>query len=205
VQVALTVELLLMTALRRANIAGLHLDQHLRWTRTPRATTVHLVLDGHEVKTGQDLAFQLPAETIDLLDIYLHDYRPVLTGPDNRFLFPGRGTGPKAAHRLGEQVRDHVYTQTGIRGANMHVYRHIAVKLMLDTSPTNYESPRQLLGHGSTATTMQYYAEHTRSSHIRRYDDLILTERQRAITLPPGPRQRPRPTSASRRRSESPA
>jgi hypothetical protein len=52
---------------------------------------------------------------------------------------------------------------------------------------------------------MQYYAEQNRAAHIRRYDDLILMERQRATTLPPGPRKRQRSTPMARRRSETPA
>jgi integrase len=201
-QVALAVELLLMTGLRRANLAGLHLEQHLRWTCSPRGNTVHLVLEGHEVKNGQALAFPLPVESTHLLEMYVRDYRPALTGPDNPFLFPGRGTGAKAAHRLSEQIRDHVYTQTGLR-VTTHSFRHIGVKLMLESAPTNYESPRQFLGHRSIATTVQHYAGEERAAHIRRYDALI--ESQRTAAKPLDLRSRERSTSASRRRSKTPA
>jgi integrase len=132
----------------------------------------------------------------------VRDYRPALTGPDNPFLFPGRGTGAKAAHRLSEQIRDHVYTQTGLR-VTTHSFRHIGVKLMLESAPTNYESPRQFLGHRSIATTVQHYAGEERAAHIRRYDALI--ESQRTAEKPLSIRPRKRSIPASRRRSETPA
>jgi integrase len=95
-----------------------------------------------------------------------------------------------------------VYVQTGLK-ITTQSFRHIDVKLMLEANPTNYEGPRQFLGHTSVATTTTYYAGEERSSHIRLFNGLI--EKARATAVPLNPRSRPRSTSASRRRSESPA
>lgn len=64
------------------------------------------MLEAHEVKNGQELAFELPPSSARLLDLYVREYRPRLMGPDNRFLFPGKGAGHKALHRLSEQTAD---------------------------------------------------------------------------------------------------
>jgi integrase len=204
VQIALSVELLLMTGIRRANLAGIHIEHHLRWTRSPRGNTVHLVFDEHETKTGIALAYELPQVSVSLLEVYLRDYRPVLTGPENRFLFPGRGTGAKAAHRLSEQIRDQVYEQTGLK-VTTHSFRHLDVKLMLEENPTNYERPRQFLGHRSVATTATYYAGEERAAHVKLYDNLV--ERQRTPMVPtslrkPKPKRLP---AVARRQPESQA
>jgi integrase len=172
IQTAVAVEILLMTAIRRTNLATLTLDRHLRRTRSPAGDTVHIVLGGHEVKNGQELAFELPPASARLLDTYLREYRPRLTGPDNRSLFPGRDTGHKVPHRLSEQISAHVRRETGLT-VTAHSFRHIAAKLTLLHNPTNYEATRQLLGHRNMTTTVTHYAGEERAAHVRRYDALV--------------------------------
>ncbi|WP_188260229.1 site-specific integrase [Azospirillum tabaci] len=178
VQTAVAVELLLMTAIRRANLATLCLDRHLRWTRSPIGDTVHIVLEAHEVKNGQDLAFELPPASTRLLNLYLREYRPQLTEPDNRYLFPGKGAGHKALHRLSEQISTQVHKETGLT-VTAHSFRHIAAKLNLQHDPTNYEGTRQLLGHRNITTTVTHYAGEERAANIRRYDRLVEDLRSR--------------------------
>ena len=180
VQTALAVELLTMTAIRRTNLASLHLDRHLRWTRSPLATTVHLLLPAHEVKNEIDLAFELPAETVKLLEVYLQEYRPFLTTEANRHLFPGTGTRFKKPARLSRQISDHIHAETGLT-ITAHQFRHLAAKLTLEANPVNYEGARQLLGHSSLETTVQHYAGEERAAHVRLYDELILRQREAAV------------------------
>lgn len=154
-QIALTVELLTMPAIRRGNLVALNIDRHLRRTRSAFGDTVHLIIDGDEVKNGQDLAFELPADTVRLLDLYPRDHHPRLTTPGDRFLFPGRGGGAKAAYRLSEQIKASVHKETGLV-VTTHSFRHIAVELTLEVNPTNHEGARQLLGHTSVKTAVQH-------------------------------------------------
>jgi integrase len=184
VQSALATEVLIKTAIRRANLASIHLDRHLRFIRTRHTTTVHLVFEGHEVKNGQDLAFELSGETVRLLQAYLDDYRPTLVTGDNRFLFPGRGSTPKAAHRLSSQLTKHVYDRTGIT-LTAHSFRHIAAKLLLEDNAVNYEGARQLLGHTSLKTTTEFYCGEERAAHLRRYDAIVERQRGGGVGEPP--------------------
>ena len=76
VQVALAVALLLMMPVRASNLVGLHLDRHIQRTRAGNKGIVHIVIPGHEVKNGRDLEYELPGETVRLLDLYLRVFRP---------------------------------------------------------------------------------------------------------------------------------
>jgi integrase len=185
VQTAVAVEILIKTAIRRANLAAIDLDRHLRWTRTRKSITAHLVFDGPEVKNGKDLAFELSGETVVLLRTYLDDYRPVLIDGPNRYLFPGKGPEHKVAHRLSSQIARHVHQRTGIT-LTAHSFRHIAAKLTLEDNIVNYEGARQLLGHSSLRTTTEYYCGEERLAHLRRYDALVERQREDASGGTPG-------------------
>ena len=73
VQIALAVELLIVTLLRIGNIARINLDRNLSWTRGARRGLVHLVIPAEETKTGEPLEFELPGETAEFLTVNLND------------------------------------------------------------------------------------------------------------------------------------
>lgn len=178
VQIALAVGLLLMMPVRAANLVGLHLDSHIQRSRSGKNGVVHIVIRGFEVKNGEDLEFEIPAEIVRLLDLYLKDFRPRLTNHENRWLFPGRNPDShKAIMTMGEQVRARVFKSTGLR-VNLHLFRHIGAKLYLDQNPGGYEVVRRLLGHRSSETTIRFYAGMEGKSASRHYDDVILQLRQ---------------------------
>ena len=174
VQVALAVAILLMMPVRAANLVGLHLDRHLQRTRAGKKGVVHIVIPGHEVKNGEELEFELPAELVRLLDLYLRDFHPRLTDEPSHWLFPGREPGQhKAIMTLGQQVTRQVFKTTGLR-VNLHLFRHISAKLYLDRVPGGYEVVRRLLGHRTSETTIRFYAGMESKSASRHYDDVIL-------------------------------
>ena len=178
VQIALAVGILTMMPVRAANLVGLHLDRHIQRTRAGKNGVVHIVIPGHEVKNGEDLEFELPGEVVELLDLYLRNFRPRLTDDDNRWLFPGREPGShKAIMTMGEQVRVRVFEGTGLH-VNLHLFRHICAKLYLDCMPGNYEVVRRLLGHRSSETTIRFYAGMESKSASRHYDKVILQLRK---------------------------
>jgi integrase len=178
VETAVAVEVLIKTAIRRGNLASIHLDQHLRWIRTRNGVSAHLVFPEHEVKNGKNLAFELSGETARLLQIYLDVYRPKLVNGANRFLFPGRESSHKVDHRLSSQITKDVHARTGLF-VTPHIFRHLMAKLILADNLANQEGARQSLGHRSVKTTIEFYCEEQRAVHLRHYDDLI--ERQRDI------------------------
>jgi integrase len=183
VQIALVIELLLMAPIRRRNLVGLNLERHISWTRSGRAGVAHLVIPGEEVKNGEPLEMELPAESSSLLRLYLNDYRPRLLAGPSPWLLPGRTRhAPKAADVLANQVSETVRERIGLE-VNFHLFRHIAAKLFLDARPGQYEVVRRLLGHKRIETTVAFYAGAETAAAVRHYDNHILERRQRPAPL----------------------
>jgi hypothetical protein len=169
---ALAVEIELMVPIRIQNLAGLHLDRHLLWNRGASADTLHILIPGEEVKNGQNLMFQLPASTIRLLQFYLDRCRPLLCGPENRFLFPGRGAAAKLPGNFGKQVVGRLKRDLGIE-MHMHLFRHLAGKLVLNSPHGSYELVRQLLGNRSMEVILGNYTGEEVQDNLRRYGEMI--------------------------------
>ena len=172
VQIALAVELLLMMPVRAENLVNLNLDRHIQRSRAGKNGVVHVVIPGTEVKNDEDLEFELPEDTVELLDLYLSAYHPRLTGGSSPWLFPG-ANGPKTVNTLGEQIKAHVFNATGLE-INLHLFRHIAAKLHLDRNPGAYEVVRRVLGHRSIDTTPRFYAGLETAAAGRHFDQEIL-------------------------------
>jgi integrase len=177
VQIALAVEILLIAPIRRENLAAIHIDRHLSWTRGGRRGTVHLVIPGEETKNGEPLEFELSAETARLLTAYLEDYRPRLTGDEAGWLFPGKGVRHKTAGALASQIKRSVHAGTGLV-MNAHLFRHLAAKLSLDDHPGGYEVVRRVLGHRSLQTTVNAYCGTETAAATRHFDNTILKLRE---------------------------
>jgi hypothetical protein len=169
---ALAVEIELMVPIRIQNLAGLHLDRHLLWNRGASADTLHILIPGEEVKNGQNLMFQLPVLTIRLLRFYLDRCRPLLCGPENRYLFPGRGAAAKLPANFGKQVVGRLQRDLGIE-MHMHLFRHLAGKLVLNSPHGSYELVRQLLGNRSMEVILGNYTGEEVQDNLRRYGEMI--------------------------------
>jgi integrase len=184
VQVALAVQLLLMMPVRAENLANLNLERHIQRTRSGKNGVVHIVIPGEEVKNDEDLEFELPKDTVQLLDLYLRNFHPRLSNTPSPWLFPGGKDGErKTVNTLGEQIKAHVFKATGL-DVNMHLFRHIAAKLYLDRNPGGYEVVRRLLGHRSIETTTRFYAGMENKATSRHYDREILNLRDELRTNP---------------------
>jgi integrase len=180
VQIALAVELLLMAPIRAENLVGIDIERHIQRSRTGKSGIVHLVIPGPEVKNGEDLEFELPTETVELLDLYLRDFHPRLVPGPCSLLFPGKHDKHKSRELFGDQVSRHVFKATGL-SVNLHLFRHIAAKLYLDRNPGGYEVMRRLLGHRAMETTIRFYAGMENAAAGRHFDDVILNIRQAAL------------------------
>jgi site-specific recombinase XerD len=139
-----------------------------------------LVIPAEEVKNGQMLEFELPAESTRLLKLYVKDYRPRLTTSANSWLFPGRGDACKTPAVLGRQISDVVFAETGLL-IHPHLFRHIAAKLFLDQHPGQYEVMRRVLNHRAMHTTVNFYAGGESISAARHFDNAILKSRRDSL------------------------
>ena len=168
-QMALAVDLLLVTLMRASNLTGLDLERHFvgggdgQWIRIP----------GEEVKTRRPLEFPLPKRTRALLDIYLRDYRPLLVTTPTTALFPGQKGGGRQSGGFGQQISRAIKHGIGLT-INPHLFRHIAAKLYLDGHPGAYEVVRRMLGHSSLSVTTEFYTGLETESAFRQYHNDVL-------------------------------
>jgi len=182
-QIALAVEILTMAPIRAANLVGIEVDRHIVRSRQGRKGIVHLVIPGTETKNGEPLEFELPPETVRLLDLYLERFHPILTDMRSCYLFPGATEGPKGRELLGDQISKRVFKATGLR-VNLHLFRHIAAKLYLDRHPGGYEVVRRLLGHKTMDSTVRFYAGLETAAAGKHFDETILKLRDKAREMP---------------------
>jgi integrase len=174
IQTALAIELLLNAPVRVQNLASIDLDRHRLEVGSRGNRTVHLHFPAAEVKTATAVEFPLMKESVELLEIYVAEFWPLLSAGPNRHLFPG-----KLAHRhkgngaLSSQIKElvHAYTRLDMPA---HRFRHAAAKIYLDRHPGEYEVIRQLLGHKDIKTTIAFYAGAESASAARHYAQTIL-------------------------------
>ena len=157
-------------------------------TGTGRGATVHLLIPGTETKGKAPYQIQLPAETVALLATYQARYHPRLCGAhlgkgSSPWLFPNPAGTRRSTVAFARSVCDFVGHGTGI-DMNIHLFRHVAVKLHLSAHPEDIETARRLLAHKDTATTLRFYTEMKNEAAFRRYEQ-VLDE----LRHPPGPKQ----------------
>jgi integrase len=156
-QITVAVAILTVAPVRIGNLAATKLDQHLFRVGGPKGL-FWLRYEPHEVKNHVDLEFTFDAELTALVTEYIEVHRPVLLRASNeRWLFPGVNNGRfKAPHLLSAQIRNVVEKRTGLR-VTAHQFRHVAAAMLLKKFPGNYPLIAKVLGHKSTATSMNYY------------------------------------------------
>jgi integrase len=172
---AVAIEILTLAPMRISNLAQLDIDRNL--VRTAPSGTMHIVIEPGTVKNGEALDFPLPSQSVELIERYLREFRPRLAPVGSTALFPGRSGGPKNTNGFAQQISDTIRSYAGTR-VNVHLFRHIAAKLYLDSNPGGYEVVRRVLAHRSTNTTVRYYTGLETASAVRHFDATILKLRR---------------------------
>jgi site-specific recombinase XerD len=174
VQEALAVALLLVAPVRVKNLASIDIERHIH--RVSKASC-SLVFPEMEVKNHQDLEYPLSSTVLQLLDLYLEVYRPLLAKKRGSKLFVSLNGNEKAPAFLSAQIPKFIKNELGLE-MNLHLFRHFAGFVFLKSHPGEYETVRQLLGHKSIKTTVEFYTglEHVES--FRRYDEILDSYRE---------------------------
>ncbi len=180
-QTALAIEILTMLPMRAGNLACLDLEKHI--CRSRAGGTVSIAIGGEEVKNDSDIDAPLPKETVELLDLYLSRFRPVLLRGPSSYLFPGAKPGkPKGTQSLGQQITACLKKRCGLI-VHPHLFRHIAALIYLNANPGAYGLMRLVLGHRSVETTTQYYCGLEGPAALRSFDENILKIREELAPL----------------------
>ena len=176
VQSALAVELLQMLPMRIGNLAGLDISRHFKRHRGG----IQIVIPPGEVKNNREIEADLPRETVQLIDLYLKRYRPMLPdGQGTTWLFPGRNAQPKCTRTLGIQIGNCVRRRCGM-AVNAHLFRHISAKLYLEEHPGQFDVVRLIHGHASDTTTKRFYSGTEMLAAAKQFDAFITAKRDGA-------------------------
>ena len=155
-QLAAAVAILTFAPIRLGNLSKIELGQNLIKPGGPN-TPYWLVFPNYDVKNRVDLNFKFDQPLTDLLDEYVHQFRPtLLRGANTGWLFPGEAGQPKHKLLFSKQITVRVQKATGLR-LTVHQFRHAAAAVYLKHRPGDYETVRRLLGHRDIQTTTRFY------------------------------------------------
>jgi integrase len=179
-QLAIAITIFIFAPIRLGNLINVRLEENLIRPGGPDSP-YWLVFPDYDVKNRMTLQFKLQPELSELIDEYINDYRPaLLRGSKDLWLFPGQKCEIKNSRTLSLQITDRVIKATGLR-ITVHQFRHAAAAIFLKHRPGQYELVRQMLGHRSIQTTMNFYVglENIQATEI--FGDII---KQRLNKLP---------------------
>jgi hypothetical protein len=166
-QIAVAVAVLTVAPVRLGNLASIRIGENLTKPGGPESN-YWLIFAKYEVKNAMPLQFPLDDAVTEIINEYVHDFRPALIrGSNADWLFPGEAGAHKEKISFSTQIVDRVQKSTGLR-ITVHQFRHAAGALILKHRPGEYELARRILGHKSAETTKRFYLalETTQASEI---------------------------------------
>ena len=155
-QLAVAIAIETFAPIRLGNLVSIELDQNLikpGGLNTP----FWLVFPNYDVKNRVDLNFKFDQPLTDLIDEYIHEFRPaLLRGTNSSWLFPGEAGQPKNKLQFSKQITVRIQKAIGLR-ITVHQFRHAAAAIYLKHHPGDYETVRRVLGHRDIQTTIRFY------------------------------------------------
>jgi len=170
VERALIVSIFIFAGVRVKNLREIHLTDNIR--RSGDRVFLEFVED--ETKTHAEHTIELPHETIDLLDDFLTNFRPLLPGSDGPYLFPSPEGGARNYSSIRTVISKNLLAETGIR-MSPHLFRHFIAKIVAELHPELLPDVSRLLGHKSFNTTFQSYLGTETPAASRRIGSLLAT------------------------------
>ena len=169
-QLAVAISILTFAPIRLSNLVNIELGKNLIKPGGLNSP-FWLVFEHYDVKNRVDLNFKFDQPLTDLIDEYVHEFRPtLLRGTNASWLFPGEGGKPKAW--LGVQLTERIEKAVGLR-ITPHQFRHAAAAIYLKHQPGAYEVARRLLGHRSIKTTIDFYCGLQTTQATEQFGNLI--------------------------------
>ena len=152
--VAIAIETFAPVRLR--NLISIELDKNLI-KPGGLETPYWLVFPDYDVKNHVALNFKFDEPLTDLIDEFIHEFRPtLLRGTNSNWLFPGQDGELKNGLMFSKQITERIQKVLGLR-ITVHQFRHAAAAIYLKHNPGDYETVRRLLGHKSIQTTTKFY------------------------------------------------
>lgn len=169
------IEILLFTAMRIRNLAGLKLGENLILPFDTRAN-ISIVVPGEDVKNGRPIDVLLPTAPSSLVRTYLEKFRPRLSKNPSTCVFPNSVGNGRNTTGFGAKISDVIYTETGLK-MHPHLFRHFSLMLLEQARPGSAEIGRRFLGHYNIQTTLNSYAENDAHAAHKMFEDVIEANR----------------------------
>jgi integrase len=155
-QLAVAIAILSFAPIRLANLVSIELGKNLIKPGGPNSP-FWLVFPHYDVKNRVNLEFEFDENLTQLIDEYVHEFRPTLVrGSNTGWLFPGVAGKPKTANMFSTQITERIEKATGVR-MTVHQFRHACAAIYLKHRPGEYETVKRLLGHRNIQTTINFY------------------------------------------------
>ena len=171
-QDALLVGLQMHLALRPENLERLEFGRHISWPGGPKRPAL-LLIPASEMKNDRQ---PHEAEIGEPLAAWLWTYRerivPAAVGTKSPFLFVRPNGSRKRSRIVARRFSLLMRRELGLL-KSPHQARHVLAKLELDNNPAAIELVRQLLGHASIKTTVNFYGGTDTRRAVRYHNDLI--------------------------------
>ena len=175
-QNALAIDILIHAPARMQNLSAIKFGTHLHWPQGPRKPAL-LTFGRHETKTEVEFKHELPAFLADRLSVFRNEIAPEVIGrkPENLFI-TAKGK-PRSQVAIAIMIHKTILRHLGVK-MTPHQFRHLCAKIILEKNPGAYELVRQMLGHSSVKTTVDFYAGIDTLRAGRAHADLINEIRQ---------------------------
>ena len=133
-QLAVAIAIETFAPIRLRNLIRIELGQEPDQAR--RAQYPYwLVFPNYDVKNRVDLNFRFDQPLTDLIDEYIHEFRPaLLRGANSSWLFPGENGEPKNGLLFSKQITVRIQKAIGLR-MTVHQFRHAAAAVYLKHHP----------------------------------------------------------------------
>ena len=174
-QSAAALEILLMCAPRIGNVANLDLDHHLRWIVEGKAERLMISIPGDEVKNGKSLLFELAGPSAAVIRSYIEIARPQLLDQPGTALFPKRDGGPKLPGDLSQQIKRHIFAETGLI-VNAHLFRSLVSRIHNLVCAGDAATISHVLGD-RMETVMKAYSQFEQQAALDHYQTSVNTVR----------------------------
>jgi integrase len=186
---ALAVDLLLVAPLRINMLVGLELGRHLVITPGERTRLTHLLIATGEDKTPQPFEAMLRDGVNDRLHLFLERYRPRVTTGLSPYLFANAQGQRRSTVAFSNGFSAFIRKETGLI-LTRHIFRHLAVRFLLEEAPGDMETPRLALSHTSSITTGRSYADRRQRAALDRLGHAIERRREQHFGPKPIPQKR---------------
>jgi integrase len=155
-QLAVAIGIESVAQIRVGNLTAIQLGKNLSKPDGP-SSNYWLNFPDYDVKNRMKLVYPLEPYLTQLIDEYVHDFRPtLLRGRNEDCLFPGLRKGSKGEVTFSGQITKRISKLASLR-MTTHQFRHAAGAIILKRYPGNYELVRQILGHRNVQTTIKCY------------------------------------------------